>query len=61
MDGYYYVGNSYHNFLEKNLPKYVYIRNQDGFNICGCPINDEEELYCFRLIGLLPAYISVKK
>lgn len=58
MAGYHYVGDSYHNFLEKNLPQYVYIKGQDGFNMSALSINDKEELYCFRMIGRLPAYFG---
>jgi hypothetical protein len=52
------VGNNYHSFLKKNLKKYYYITDQDGFNMSCCKLDNDRELYCIRFLGLVPAYFG---
>jgi len=52
------VGKFYHKFFYKNLKKYHYIKNQDGFNMSCCKLDDENELYCVRYLGTVPAYFG---
>ena len=52
------VGGDYINFFKENLKPYYYIKNQDGFNISFCKINNKEELYCIRYLGPIEAYFG---
>lgn len=53
-----FIGENYHSFLNKNLKKYNYINNQDGFNMSFIPIDDKYYLFCIRLLGIIPAYFG---
>ena len=53
-----FIGENYHSFLNKNLKKYNYIYNQDGFNMSFIPIDDKSYLFCTRLLGTIPAYFG---
>jgi len=55
-----FIGTDYHSFLQKNLKKYNYISNQDGFNMSFIPINEKEFLFCIRCLGTIPAYFGEK-
>lgn len=53
-----FVGKSYYDFFKKTLKDYHYLKNQDGFNISACKLDDETELYCLRFLGTIPAYFG---
>lgn len=52
------VGKFYYKFFDKNLKKYNYLKNQDGFNISCCKLDENSELYCVRYLGTIPAYFG---
>ena len=45
-------------FTDINLKKYYHIKNQDGFNIASCKLNDTQEIYCIRYLGTIYAYFE---
>ena len=50
--------DTYYDFFEKTLKKYNYIRNQYGFNMSMCKLDNNMELYCVRYLGTIPAYFD---
>ena len=52
------VGKFYYNFFNKNLKKYFYLKDQDGFNMSCCKLDNNYELYCVRYLGTVPAYFG---
>ena len=52
------VGKFYYKFFNNKLKKYHFMRNQDGFNISSCKLDDKMELYCVRYLGTIPAYFD---
>jgi hypothetical protein len=58
MNNFFRIGNVYQSFFDKVLKKYQYIKNQDGFNMSCCKIDNNNELYCVRFLGLVPAYFG---
>lgn len=52
------IGKFYYKFLTNKLKKYNFLRNQDGFNISCCKLDDNQELYCVRYLGSVAAYFD---
>jgi hypothetical protein len=50
--------NSYLQFFDKKIKAYNYIKNQYGFNMSVCKLDDTSELYCIRYLGTIPAYFG---
>ena len=42
----------------KHLKQYYYIKDQDGFNMSCCKLDDMNELYCVRYLGTISAYFG---
>lgn len=42
----------------EHLKQYYYIKDQDGFNMSCCKLDDKTELYCVRYLGTVPAYFG---
>ena len=52
------VGEDYYSFFNKVLKPYNYIKNQDGFNMSSCNIDENNIMFCVRYLAPIQAYFD---